>query len=73
VEGAWPADDLTVGEFVARTSGRVPEPGERLDIWELPVEIESVESGRIASVIVAPPRLDDEENDEDHDEEVGEA
>jgi putative hemolysin len=56
VEGAWPTGDLTVGEFVAREIGRMPEPGETLELWELAVEIESVENGRIASVIVAPPR-----------------
>jgi putative hemolysin len=59
VEGAWPSDDMTVGDFVTRTAGRLPAPAERLDVWELPVEIESVENGRIASVIVAPPALDD--------------
>src|SRR5205814_3187218 len=48
VEGAWPTDVLTVGEFIARESARVPDPGETLDVWELPVEIESVENGRIA-------------------------
>ena len=60
VEGAWPTEGLTVGEFVAREAGRVPEPSERLVIRELPVEIESVENGRIASVIVTPPTGDEE-------------
>jgi putative hemolysin len=60
VEGAWPTDGLTVGEFVTREAGRLPEPGEQLVIWELPVEIESVEDGRIASVIVFPPPADEE-------------
>ena len=50
VEGAWPTDGMTVGEFIAREAGRVPEPGEKLVIWDLPVEIESVENDRIASV-----------------------
>jgi putative hemolysin len=62
IEGAWPTEDLTVGSFVARTAGRVPEPGERLEIWELAVEIESVENGRISSVIVEPPRLDEQDD-----------
>jgi len=62
VEGAWPADDgLSVGEFVVRTIGRVPEPGERIDVWELPVEVESVEEGKLSSIIVQPPRYDDDE------------
>jgi CBS domain containing-hemolysin-like protein len=64
VEGAWPTGDVTVGVFIAREAGRVPEPGETLDIADLPVEIESVEEGRIASVIVTPPRLDEDDADD---------
>jgi putative hemolysin len=60
VEGAWPTDGLTVGEFIAGEAGRLPDPAERLVIRELPVEIESVENGRIASVIVSPAAPDDE-------------
>jgi CBS domain containing-hemolysin-like protein len=60
VEGLWPTEGLTVGEFVAREAGRVPEPAERLVVRNLPVEIESVENGRIASVIVTPPTAGDE-------------
>jgi CBS domain containing-hemolysin-like protein len=60
VEGAWPTADMTVGEFIEREAGRLPEPGETIEIQDLPVEIESVENGRIASAIVAPPRLDDD-------------
>jgi putative hemolysin len=63
VEGAWPSEDLTVGEWVMRAAGRVPESGDRLDVWGLAVEIESIENGKIASVIVAPPRLDEEDDD----------
>jgi putative hemolysin len=65
VEAAWPTEDLTVSDFVVREIGRMPEPGERLDIWELPVEIESVENGRVSSVIVTPPRSDDDLDDSD--------
>jgi putative hemolysin len=64
VEGAWPADGLTVGEFIARETGRIPEPGEKLETWELPVEIESVENGKLSSVIVTPPHLDEDEDGE---------
>jgi CBS domain containing-hemolysin-like protein len=71
VEGAWPTEDLTVSDFFVREIGRLPEPGERLDIWELPVEIESVENGRISSVIVTPPRS--AEDDADGDEPGGES
>jgi len=65
VEGAWPTDDLTVGEFLARETGRLPDPGERMEIWELPVEIESVENGAVTSVIVTPPRPDEDETGDD--------
>jgi putative hemolysin len=60
VEGAWPTDRITVGEFIARELQRSAEAGERIEIWELPVEIESVENGRVAFAIVTPPRLDEE-------------
>jgi putative hemolysin len=60
VEGAWPTDGITVSDFIVREVGRMPEPGERLDVWELAVEIESVENGRISSVIVTPPRPDED-------------
>jgi CBS domain containing-hemolysin-like protein len=60
VEGAWPPDGATVGDFIVREVGRVPETGDRFDVWELPVEIESVENGRISSAIVAPPEVDPE-------------
>jgi putative hemolysin len=60
VEGAWPTDSMTVGEFIARDAGRLPEPGEQLTIGNLAVEIESVENDRIASAIVVPPRLEDD-------------
>jgi CBS domain containing-hemolysin-like protein len=68
VEGAWPTDEVTVADFIARELGRTPEAGEKIEVWELPVEIESVEAQRIAFAIVTPPRLD-EETDEEGDEE----
>jgi CBS domain containing-hemolysin-like protein len=63
VEGAWPTDYITVGDFIVRETGRVPQPGETFDVWDLAVEIESVENGRVSSVIVAPPRLDELDED----------
>jgi CBS domain containing-hemolysin-like protein len=66
VEGAWPTDHLTVGDFIIRELGRLPEAGEKVEIWELPVEIESLEDGRVLFAIVTPPRLDD---DDEHDDE----
>jgi CBS domain containing-hemolysin-like protein len=64
VESAWPTTDMTVGEFVVQELGRIPEPGEQFQIRELDAEVESVEDGRIASVIVTPPRLDEDEDDQ---------
>jgi CBS domain containing-hemolysin-like protein len=60
VEGAWPTDDITVGEFIVREIHRTPEPGETFELWDLTVEIESVENDRISSAIVTPPALDDD-------------
>ncbi len=60
VAGAWPADGATVGDFLVREIGRVPETGDRFDVWELPVEIESVENGNVSSVIVAAPQPEEE-------------
>ena len=61
VGGAWPSEGMTVGQFIARESGRVPEPSERLMVCGLAVEIESADEQRITSAIVAPPDLDDEQ------------
>lgn len=58
VEGAWPADGVTVGEFITRETGRLPEPAEHLVVAGLAVEIESLENDRLASVIVVPPAVD---------------
>jgi CBS domain containing-hemolysin-like protein len=64
VEGAWPTEPLTVADFIARELDRIPAAGEKVEVWELSVEIESIESGRIAFAIVTPPHLDQEaEND----------
>jgi putative hemolysin len=65
VEGAWPTGDVTVADFILREIGRLPQPAESLSVRELAVEIESIENGRISSVIVTPPRLDDETASDD--------
>jgi CBS domain containing-hemolysin-like protein len=65
VEGAWPTEDITVAEFITREIGRVPDSGEKLEIWELPVEIESIEAERVAFAIVTPPRVDEESDETD--------
>ena len=64
VGGAWPVQGMTVGEFITREAGRVPEGQERFDVWELSVEVESVENGRLLSVIVTPPRMEQDEERE---------
>jgi putative hemolysin len=64
VEGAWPTEEVTVGDFIVRELGRMPEAGEKIEVWELPVEIESVEAHRIAFAIVTPPRLDEADEDD---------
>jgi len=55
IDGAWPQDAGTVGDFVVHEAGRLPEPGEELSIQGLAVEIEAVENDAIASLIVSPP------------------
>jgi putative hemolysin len=65
VEGAWPVGNQTVGAFVAEQAGGLPDPGARLTVLDLPVEVESVESGFVTSVIVTPPYLDEEDNGEE--------
>jgi CBS domain containing-hemolysin-like protein len=52
-----------VADFIVQECGRTPEPGEELLIRDLAAEIESVEGGRITSLIVTPPRAADEEGD----------
>ena len=38
----------------------MPEPSERLVVWELPVEIESADERQIGSAIVTPPAVEEE-------------
>jgi CBS domain containing-hemolysin-like protein len=52
VEDAWPSEGESVGAFVRRTAGRLPEPGDELDVAGLHVEVESVENDRIGAIIV---------------------
>jgi CBS domain containing-hemolysin-like protein len=54
VDGAWPQDGGTVGEFVLHEAGRLPDPGEELTVGGLMVEVEAVENDLIASLIVSP-------------------
>ena len=57
---AWRGTQETVGAYIAAALGRVPEPGEELIVLDTPVEIEAVEEGTIASVIVGRRPLTDE-------------
>jgi magnesium and cobalt exporter, CNNM family len=66
VEGAWPAEDLAVADFVVREAGRLPEPAEKMTVRGIEVEIESVENDRIHSVIVRPQE-EGYEGNEGHD------
>jgi CBS domain containing-hemolysin-like protein len=55
VLGAWRGSNETVAAHIARTLGRVPQQGERVTVDGLEIEIEVVEAGTIASVIVGSP------------------
>jgi putative hemolysin len=55
VLGAWRGGNQTVAAHIVAALGRAPEQGERVTIDGVDVEIEVVEGGNIASVIVGPP------------------
>ena len=48
----WQGADATVASHVTAVLGRLPEPGEEVEIDGAHIEIESVESGTLTSVIV---------------------
>jgi putative hemolysin len=52
VGSAWQSLDRSVGEQITTVIGRLPEPGEEFDIDGVHVEVEAVDAGAIASVIV---------------------
>jgi CBS domain containing-hemolysin-like protein len=57
---AWRNVDRTIAEQITATLGRVPEPGEELEIDGVQVEVEAVEGEAVASVIVGErPRQDE--------------
>jgi magnesium and cobalt exporter, CNNM family len=62
--GAARGTGETVAEHVVAALGRVPEPGEHVAVDGVNVEIEVVESGNVASVIVGPaePPADERSN-----------
>jgi putative hemolysin len=53
---SWPEGSDTIASRITRVLGRVPEPGERITVEGISVEIEFVEGGMIASVIVGTPQ-----------------
>jgi CBS domain containing-hemolysin-like protein len=55
VLGAWRGGHETVASHIVAALGREPEQGERVTVDGVEVEIEVVESGHIASVIVGSP------------------
>jgi magnesium and cobalt exporter, CNNM family len=61
VEGAWPVGGGTVADLIVQAAGHLPAPGDELDVAGLRVEIESVENDRVASAIVTPSRLENDE------------
>jgi magnesium and cobalt exporter, CNNM family len=61
VGAQWRGRDETVGDRVIASVGRVPESGEEIDLDDLHMEIEAVEGGAVASVIVGD-RPGQEEN-----------
>jgi CBS domain containing-hemolysin-like protein len=52
VLGAWRGGSENVASYIAAALGRVPETGERVTVDDVEIEIEVVEAGVIASVIV---------------------
>jgi CBS domain containing-hemolysin-like protein len=68
VEGVWPSEGMTVADFIAHELGRMPGAGDEVEVLGLSVEIESVENGRIASAIVTPPHLEEEDVESDEED-----
>jgi magnesium and cobalt exporter, CNNM family len=58
---SWHDGDRTVGEQITKVLGRVPEPGEEVDVDGIHVEVEALDGDAIASVIVGErPRQDED-------------
>lgn len=56
---AWASDAATVGGLVAARLGRIPVPGDRVEIDGVRVEVERVERHAVRSVVVTPARPHD--------------
>jgi len=59
----WRDVDRTIAEQITTALGRVPEPGEELEIDGVHVEVEAVEADAIASVIVGERPHQDEDGE----------
>ncbi len=57
----WEGDSDTVGGLVMERLGRVPQPGDRLEIDGVAAEVEKVERRAVVTVLVAPRRPADGE------------
>ena len=61
IQPAWRNVDRTIGEQITATLGRVPEPGEEVEIDGVHLEVEAIEADAVASVIVGErPRHDED-------------
>jgi putative hemolysin len=55
VLGAWRSGPQTVASYIVASLGRMPQPGEHVTIDGVAVEVEVVEAGVLASLIVGHP------------------
>jgi magnesium and cobalt exporter, CNNM family len=60
--GVWRGIPSTIAAHVQAAAGRLPEPGERLKVDGVDVEVEVVEGGAITSVMVGTPAPDASED-----------
>ena len=60
IGSAWRSLDRTVAEQITTVLGRVPEPGEEVDVDGVQVEVEALDGDAITSVIVGERLKQDE-------------
>lgn len=61
VGGVWEGDSDTAGGLVMERLGRVPEPGDTVEIEGAEVVVERVERRAVRSIVVTPPRTESQE------------
>ncbi|HSH46503.1 MAG TPA: transporter associated domain-containing protein, partial [Longimicrobiales bacterium] len=64
IGASWEGDSDTVGGLVTERLGRIPEPGDRLDIDGALVEVEGVEHRAVTRLLVTPQPEPDESEEE---------